>query len=89
MENNDFPNGIIAKAGNVHFVKARLSFKVDDFIKTLQENSKNGWVNIDVLESKQGKIYSKFNTFEPEVRSGDSGTHETPQPESEMDDLPF
>jgi hypothetical protein len=84
MEKNDFPSGLICKAGNVDFVKARLSFVVEDFIKTLQENQKNGWVNIDVLESKEGKIYSKFNTWEPEAKN------EAPQATEEIkDDLPF
>lgn len=66
MENKlEFPQGIIAKKGNVDFVKARLSFKVEEFTKWMKENSKNGWVNIDIQESKQGNLYSKLNTFEP------------------------
>lgn len=80
-ENNDFPQGIIAKEGNVDFVKARLSFKVDEFIKTLKDNEKKGWVNLDVLMSKAGKMYTKFNTFEPEAKA------ETEEPIK--DDLPF
>lgn len=80
-DNKDFPNGIIAKAGNVDFVKARLSFKVDEFIATLKENQKNGWVNIDVLLSKADKIYCKFNTFEPETKEAPVAIDE--------DDLPF
>lgn len=87
MDNKDFPNGIIAKAGNVDFVKARLSFKVDEFIATLKENAKNGWVNIDVLESKQGKIYAKFNDFEPDTPKAKETKQETKQ--EATDDLPF
>ena len=82
-ENKDFPNGIIAKAGNVDFVKARLSFKVDEFIATLKENQKNGWVNIDVLLSKSDKMYCKFNTFEPEAKAENKAVAEA------SDDLPF
>lgn len=81
--NNDFPKGIIAKAGNVDFVKAKLSFKVDEFIATLKENEKNGWVNLDVLESKAGKIYTKFNVFEPKTEAATETATET------SDDLPF
>ncbi len=84
--NNDFPNGLISKAGNVDFVKARLSFKVDEFIETLKANSKNGWVNIDVLESREGKIYSKFNTFEPKTDTVTSGPVAST---TTNDDLPF
>ena len=83
-ETNDFPNGIIAKEGNVDFVKARLSFKVDEFIKTLKDNEKKGWVNLDVLMSKQGKMYCKFNTYEPEATAESKATEEPIG-----DDLPF
>lgn len=79
MENKDFPQGIIAKAGNVDFVKARLSFKVDEFVAYLKQEAKNGWVNIDVLESKAGKLYTKLNDYQPKETSG----------ETVKDDLPF
>jgi len=60
-----FPNGLIVKEGNVDFCKAKLSFKVEEFKKYLDENSNNGWVNIDVLLSKGGKLYSALNEFKP------------------------
>ena len=63
MENNDFPQGLIVKSANVDFVKARLSFKVEDFINYLKEKGQDGWVNIDILESKTGNLYSKLNDW--------------------------
>lgn len=85
MENkNDFPQGIIAKKGNVDFVKARLSFKIEEFTKWMQENSNKGWVNIDVLESKQGNLYTKLNTFEPKTDIPDGI-----KADENEDDLPF
>lgn len=81
-EKTEFPQGIIAKAGNVDFVKAKLSFKVDEFIKYLKEKESKGWVNLDVLESKSGNIYTKLNDFKPQPKE------ETVATETE-DDLPF
>lgn len=63
-----FINGLIVKLpreGAPDFVKCALSFKVDEVIQSLQENAKNGWVNADMLKSKEGKLYVKINTYEP------------------------
>jgi hypothetical protein len=55
----DFPG---AKAPD--FVKCRLSIKVTDFIQFLNGQNKE-WVNIDVKQSKAGKLYCELNTFVP------------------------
>jgi hypothetical protein len=83
-EKNTFPNGMITKKGNVDFVKAKVSFKVDEFVQWLHDNQKNGWVNVDILESKQGNVYAKLNDFTPEKK-------EVPQAiaQDESNDLPF
>jgi hypothetical protein len=43
-----------------------LSFKVEEFINYLQENSNNWWVNLDVKRSKWGKIYTDKNDWKKE-----------------------
>ena len=61
-----FPNGLIFRKPREKapsYVKGSLSIKVDEFIKTLKDNEIKGWVNIDLLENKNGKCYSKFNTY--------------------------
>jgi len=79
MENKEFPEGMITKEGNVDFCKAKVSFKVEEFKKWLDANQVNGWVNVDILTSKAGKIYSVKNTYQPKQVE-----------ESEVnDDLPF
>lgn len=83
-EKKDFPQGLIAKSGNVDFVKAKLSFKVDEFVNALKENEKKGWVNIDILESKAGKLYAKYNDFEPQKE-----TQSNEQIATTDDSLPF
>jgi hypothetical protein len=64
---NDFPKGIIAKRNESapQWALCKLSFRVDEFIQTLQENNKNGWCNLEVNMSQAGKPYVKFDTWEP------------------------
>lgn len=81
MENNKiFANGFIYKTPSPkapEFIKANLSFKADEFIKFLQENDNGGWVNVDVKESKNGKIYGELNTW----KKGDAGQNNPPSRE--------
>ena len=47
------------------FVKGAMSIKVDEAIAFLQKNAKNGWVNADLLTSRDNtKLYFKLNTWE-------------------------
>jgi len=67
MENETiFPDGFIFKKpreGAPQFVKGSMSVKVDEFIQFLRKHSNNGWVNMDLLVSKNGKLYTKLNTY--------------------------
>jgi len=62
-----FANGLIVKPrGNApQWVLAKVSIKVDEFIQTLQQYNKNGWVNIDLKVSAGGKAYAEIDTWEP------------------------
>lgn len=64
------------------FVIGNLSVKVDDAVKFLQENQKNGWVNLDVLNSKGGKPYIELNTWTPDASASNDVKEST-------SDLPF
>tara|TARA_R110000851_G_scaffold284661_1_gene438224 strand:+ start:630 stop:950 length:321 start_codon:yes stop_codon:yes gene_type:complete len=56
------------KEGAPDFVKGELSIKVDEAIAFLQKNNKNGWINADLLASKDNtKLYFKLNTWEKPV----------------------
>ena len=50
------------------------SYKVDDFIKFLNENKNaKGYVNLDVKKSKAGdKMYAEVNSYQPK-ETADSG----------------
>ena len=53
------------KEGAPDFVKGEMSIKVSEAIEFLQKNNKNGWINADLLASKDNtKLYFKLNTWE-------------------------
>lgn len=55
------------REGAPSFVKGALSIKVDEAIAFLQKHNNNGWVNADLLTSKDNsKLYFKLNTWKPE-----------------------
>jgi hypothetical protein len=70
------------------FVIGNISVKVDDAIGFLTANQKNGWVNLNVLNSKGGKPYIELDQFVPKSKG-----NESPAPKKEVveeeDGLPF
>lgn len=75
MENTKvFADGFIFKRNETapEFVIGGISVKVDEATKFLASNAKNGWVNLDVKQSKAGKYYMELNTFEPKTSSGNA-----------------
>ena len=85
MADKIFVKGLYAKElGNApDFIKARFSVKVKDFYEFMKANEKNGWLNIDIKESKDGKMYAELDTWEP-----DSG-HQPDNPPITDEDVPF
>ncbi len=66
------------------FVIGNISVKVDEAVTFLKTNQKNGWVNLNVLNSQAGKPYIELDQFVPKKK-------ETEQAEKEdvKEDLPF
>ena len=67
MAEKIFANGLIIKRNEKapDFVICNLSFKVGDFVKFLDDNSKNGWVNIQIKRAKDGvKLYGELDLWE-------------------------
>lgn len=69
------------------FVIGNISVKVDEAITFLQEQQKNGWVNLNVLTAKSGKPYIELDTWEAKPQAG--GATQAPKPEEIKEDLPF
>ncbi|QDP56085.1 MAG: hypothetical protein GOVbin3205_28 [Prokaryotic dsDNA virus sp.] len=65
------------------FVLGSLSIKVDDAVAFLKSNSKNGWVNVGIKESKAGNPYMFVDNFEPKQ------TAQATQTQSNESDVPF
>lgn len=68
MADKIFVDGLFAKEANEkvkHFIPARLSFKVAEFIPFLNAHAVNGYVNVDIKIGKSGKMYAELDTWQP------------------------
>lgn len=85
---------------NVYVKKSKygikVSFKADAFIEELKaKKDKEGWVKIEIKESKAGdKMYAQYDTWQPNATGQSSGGYSKPQPKPSAapkveDDLPF
>ena len=69
MSEKIFAEGFIFKRPNEKapdFIKGHLSIVIAEAIPFLQKHAKGGWVNLDIKESKSGKLYMDLNTWEKE-----------------------
>jgi hypothetical protein len=91
-----FADGFILKRNDnaPEFVVGRLSVKVEEAVEFLNKNESNGWVNIELKQSKSGKYYCELDTWKPD--GGTSPKKPLPKPspppveaQSDEDDLPF
>jgi hypothetical protein len=63
-----FADGMIVKKPHQNapdFVKATVSFKMKEFVEWGRLHHKEGWVNVQIKESKGGKLYAALDTFTP------------------------
>ena len=57
------------REGAPAFVKGRLSIQVEKAIAFLEEHKNDkGYINLDLLTSKENKPYLKLNTWKPEAK---------------------
>jgi len=72
------------------FVVGRLSIKVEDAVAFLQKHSKNGWVNIDTKQAKNGNYYCELDNWESGNASKPKEQEKTSsKPKEDTNDLPF
>ncbi len=67
-----FPAGMIwkePKENAPEFIKGNISIKVAEFVEFLKEYENDGWVNLDLLKSKGGKLYLKLNEWKPKTET--------------------
>lgn len=78
-----FTDGFIFKTNPnaPDFVKMKISIKEKEAIDFIKKHANGGWLNLDVKESKSGKIYGEVDTWKPQKKE---------QTTTEVDeDLPF
>ena len=68
------------------FVIGNISVKVEEAVAFLNTHSKNGWVNLNVLNSQAGKPYVELDTFVPKSKGAEV---EVVAEEVVKGDLPF
>ena len=73
----EFPAGLMVKAKHANapeYVICKISIRREELIEWLQ--GKDGdWINLDVKESKGGKLYAAVDTWKPDSqRGGSSGS---------------
>ena len=83
------------------FVKGNISIKIAEFIPFVEKHSNDGWINLDLKESKGGKLYCELNTWRkdstpPRTPQDAPGQEEAPVDEVEYpkedinpNDIPF
>lgn len=79
MSDKIFADGMFFKRpreGAPEYIKGSVSIKVADFIPFVEKYTKEGWVNLDLKESKGSKLYFELNTW--------SKGQEKKVPQSEM-----
>ncbi len=72
------------------FVIGNISVKVEEAVAFLIANQKNGWVNLNVLNSQAGKPYIELDTFVPKKQENQASKSENnAAPAEPIKDLPF
>jgi hypothetical protein len=69
------------------FVIGNISVKVEEAVAFLNTHQKNGWVNLNVLNSQAGKPYIELDTFVPKKKEEVAAQPEANQ--AVASDLPF
>ena len=89
MSDKQFVDGFIPKLPHPNapdFVKLKASIKRTDMVEWLKAQNTD-WVNLDIKEAKNGKLYAEVDTWKPkadEMQAQGSGK----QDEFD-DDIPF
>lgn len=81
---SEFAKGIIVKAKTTQYGEIiKLGIKKDEFLTNPFDS--RGWLNIDILTSKEGKKYPKINDYK---RTGATASEEVEEDITE-EEIPF
>tara|TARA_R100000479_G_scaffold4513_1_gene2156 strand:+ start:1537 stop:1815 length:279 start_codon:yes stop_codon:yes gene_type:complete len=92
MSKPDFVGGIYLDESPKDFVVVKMRLNVERFQQFLDNpyvkdfaKKNNGYINMDILKSKNGKLYIPFSEFIPEKKV----TTTEHNPDRELDEVPF
>jgi hypothetical protein len=92
MSKPDFVGGIYLDESPKDFVVVKMRLNVERFQQFLDNSyvkdfakKNNGYINMDILKSKNGKLYIPFSEFIPEKKV----TTTEHNPDRELDEVPF
>jgi len=92
MSKPDFVGGIYLDESPKEFVVVKMRLNVERFQQFLDNSyvkdfakKNNGYINMDILKSKNGKLYIPFSEFIPEKKV----TTTEHNPDRELDEVPF
>lgn len=66
------------------WVVGKLSIKLEDAMPFLTQNQSNDWVNLNVVQGKQGNYYIELDTWKPTNQAVSQSN-----PKANGNDLPF
>lgn len=98
MENEKFVEGMrVAKPSEKapDFIKLNIGVNVADFLYWANKHSDRGWVNIQIKESKGGKLYAEIDNYKPQAQNPNERKAEVksendyPPEEINPEDVPF
>ena len=92
MSKPDFVGGIYLDESPKEFVVVKMRLNVERFQQFLDNpyvkdfaKKNNGYINMDILKSKNGKLYNPFSEFIPEKKV----TAPAHNPDRDLDEVPF
>lgn len=78
------------KDNQPEFVKGKISINIEKFIPYLKANAKEQkWVNLDLLQSKDGRLYLKLNDWKPKFATETERIASEDLETIDISDLPF
>lgn len=71
------------------FVIGSLSLKVDEAIAFIKNNTKAGWVNLDIKQARSGNYYLELDTFKSESKPAPKKATPSKSNDDDDDEVPF
>ena len=71
------------------FVKGSISIKLADFSAFVKEHRDGEWMNLKVLESRNGKMYVELDTWKPDPQRASQAASQSYQAPDFDDDIGF